>query len=354
MQRDKFIYHARDGKLSKVAAEKALLPHDPKGHPQCIHLAQSRDGTLYVQQETLMSRSTDGGRTWEAYETGMRQYGAMVHFNILEDGTFITARHKDETPGDEPSRVYVWTSQDEGRSSTRSHEIPNPENCPERYANAMTVLADGTWLTAMESRAILGHDPTYVYVSKDRGKTWLGPTGMNSGAHFLGGKCYETMIVEMPSGKLQAVIRYHGPLVPCWPCYPEGKAIAYKTIFLADSFDGGVTWRDLRPLTSVHGQCHGVGLSLDDGTVIVTHDHRYTPGTPCNRAMISRDEGATWQDEAYYLLYGMAHSGFSQSTRLPDGTILTVGCICEKAGEHEWYGLIDNTDCWAIRWQPAD
>lgn len=352
MQQGQYIYHARGGKLSKIEVEKVLLPHDTKGNPQNVYLVKGPGGSLFVQQETIMCKSTDGGRTWEGYDMGLPPSGARFH--ILDDGTFITIHRKDVMGEEEPSRLYVWASGDEGRTARIISEVPNPAHCSERYGNMIGVFADGTLASAIESRVVLGHDPTYVHLSKDQGKTWVGPTGMNSGAHFLGGKCYETMICPMPSGKLQAVIRYHGPLVPVWPSYPKGKAVSYKTVFLCDSFDGGVTWQDLRPLTNVHGQCHGHSLALDDGTVIMTHDHRYEPGTPCGRAMISRDEGVTWQDEVYYMYYGREYSGFSQSVRLDDGTILTAAGTSDEPETETWVSFRDHTDCWAIRWRPVD
>ena len=352
MQQGQYIYHARDGKLSKVDVEKVLLPHEPKGHPQNVYLVKAPDGTVYVQQETIMCKSTDGGRTWDGYDMGLPPSNARFH--ILDDGTFITIHHDGKDVQEDPGRLYVWASDDEGRTARIVHEVANPAHLPERHGGPIAVLADGTLASAIESRAVLGHDPTYVHLSRDQGKTWEGPTGMNSGAHFLGGKCYETMICPMPSGKLQAVIRYHGPLVPVWPSYPKGKAVSYKTVFLSDSFDGGVTWQNLRPLTNLHGQCHGHGLALEDGTVILTHDHRYVPGTPCGRAMISRDEGATWQDEVYYLYFGVEYSGFSQSVQLDDGAILTAGGTTDQPETETWVSFKDHTDCWAIRWQPVE
>ena len=131
----------------------------------------------------------------------------------------------------------------------------------------------------------------------------------------------------MASGNLLAVIRYHGPVVPQWPLIDPGQHSLYKTVFLADSHDQGKTWKNLRPLTNVHGQCHGFAAGLSDGSVVVTHDHRYPPGTPGGKAMISRDEGRTWEDEVYHLYFatkpgGLA--GFSESVVLEDDTILTL------------------------------
>ena len=120
---------------------------------------------------------------------------------------------------------------------------------------------------------------------RNGGKTWSGPTAIiepsrpgvalpKTGPSFLGTSSYETMIARMASGKLLAVIRYHGSVVPEWPLIDPGQHMIYKTVFLADSEDLGESWKNLRPLTNVHGQCHGFGVGLSDGSVVVTHDHR--------------------------------------------------------------------------------
>jgi glucose/arabinose dehydrogenase len=46
MQKGQYVLHARQGKLTKVPAEKTLLPHDPKGHHQSIDIAIGPDGTV--------------------------------------------------------------------------------------------------------------------------------------------------------------------------------------------------------------------------------------------------------------------------------------------------------------------
>ncbi len=153
------------------------------------------------------------------------------------------------------------------------------------------------------------------------------------------------------SGKLLAFIRYHGPVVPQWPLIDPKQHAYYKTVFVADSEDGGVTWKNLRPLTNVHGQCHGFGVGLPDGTVVVTHDHRYPPGTPCGRAMISRDEGRTWEDEVYYLYCGDVASGFSQSVALENDVILTVGATSDYKDSGDWNDWTGRADLTAIRWK---
>ena len=382
MQTGAYVLHAKDGKLSKVPADKVLLPHDPNGYPQAIDIALAPDGAVYVNQFTRMCKSTDGGRTWSCYKSSFNG-GPNSSFEILSDGTFVAARAPDPK---NPAQVSVYKSRDEGRTWEKIADIDNPAELPTRYADTLCKLKDDTLLLPIESRLDHSVAPTYVHRSTDAGRTWGGPEGRMSGAGLLGGCCAETMIAPMASGRLLAVIRYHGGVVPPWPVIALKSAYAatdsrigwasgtrhpwYKTLFLADSEDGGKTWYNLRPLTNVVGQCHGYGLGLRDGSVIVTHDHRYPPGTPSGKAMVSYDEGRTWQDEVYYLYFGGFNTGFSQSVELADGTILTVagmndhlpGCplfgksgrcgTVEQTGEKDFHcSLWGKTDYWAITWK---
>ena len=371
MQKGSYVLHAREGRLSRVPAEKTLLPHDPKGHPQRVHAAMAPDGTVYFSQGSVVSKSTDGGRTWSSHELTL---GAAPNcsFQVLRDGTFVAVgdprRGVELRTQKDPSRIVVWSSGDEGRSWEKFSEIDNPTGASMRLADTLCRLPDDTLLVAVESRG--GLDPNYVHSSSDGGKTWIGPArpyssepvfvgthweyAQTTGSGFLADFSYETMIARMASGRLLAVIRYHGPVNPQWPLIDPGRSVGYKNLFLADSEDQGVTWKDLRPLTNVGGQCHGFAAGLSDGSVVVTHDHRYPPGTPCGRAMVSRDEGMTWEDEAYFLYFGTsprAGSGFSESVVLEDDTILTVAATSEAKESQGWDEYIGQADVWAIRWR---
>jgi hypothetical protein len=48
MQHSPWVLRGCEGRITGVPAEKATLPHDPKGHPQGANVAQIADGTLYM------------------------------------------------------------------------------------------------------------------------------------------------------------------------------------------------------------------------------------------------------------------------------------------------------------------
>lgn len=364
MRSEPFVYHARGGKLNKVAAEKIKLPHDPRGHLQKLAIASAPDGTVYVNQGSIMCKSADGGRTWDAWPSQLKA-SANDSFCILKNGTFIAPRNADYD--NEPLRIVAWASDDEGRTARIVGQVPEPavnqlgfeQAIKGRYPNPMAQMSDDTLVIAVESRIHhFGTSPTYVFRSGDGGRTWDGNTRLDRGPGFLGCFCFETMIAPMASGKLLAVSRYHGPVVPTWPAYPQDEHLWYKSMFLSDSHDGGVTWQNLRPLTNIFGQCHGYAVGLDDGSVAVTHDHRQPPGTSAGKALISRDEGQTWQDEVYYLYYGQTNTGYSQSVALDDGLILTVCVASDETEVPQPPGQPDSytghSDYWAIRWKLVD
>jgi len=132
------------------------------------------------------------------------------------------------------------------------------------------------------------------------------------------------------------------------------SSFPYKHVFLADSDDEGRTWQNFRQLTTVFGQCYGYPAALSDGTVVVIHDHRYPRGLP-GRAMISYDEGETWEDKVYYVYYGAVISGYSQSVVLEDDVILTIAGTSDyvSGDPGSWDNWIGNSDLTAIRWKPV-
>ena len=150
-------------------------------------------------------------------------------------------------------------------------------------------------------------------------------------------------MVLTPSGKILATLRYQRKLLGGDPAGQDARG--YKHVFLADSFDKGLTWKGLRQLTTVYGQCYSFPVVLGDGTTVVIHDTRYGPGHRGSRAMVSYDEGKTWADEVYYMSYTEDRAQPSESVVLKDGVVLTV-----IGADKVWQGPIDLT---AIRWRLA-
>jgi len=366
MQKGQYILHARAGRITKVSAQKSRLPHDPEGHIQILATALSPqdEHTVYVNQGSLMCKSTDDGRTWTSYPCG--DWGGQVHqgaFQILGDGRFITVTGKEGGV-----RAEVSISSDEGRTWRRFSQINMPTQ-PRRYLYFWTYgivrLPNGTLLCAVlasnakdgEHGKGLGGTTSRLlaYRSTDDGKTWQGPSTV---ADWSG----EGGIVRTASGKLLAVLRYQRNLLPDDPpdlAIRTGSGpghYPYKHLFLADSDDDGLSWKNFRQLTTVFGQSFGFPAALDDGTVVVVRTDGYKPNRN-GQAMISYDEGQTWEDEAYYIyapsVRKMGHAGYSQSVVLADDLILTIAGTSDYGPcLNSWDACLGKSDLTAIRWKP--
>ena len=358
MQDGNYILHAKDRLLTKAPVEKSRLPFDPEFHPQGGEIFRASDHLIYVKQATIMSGSTDAGRTWTSWEIERREE-IDDKWQVLNDGTFIRLSMTLGEGAKDHAKVY--RSCDEGRTWEPIAEIPIevPGGYKTRYAHwRMTKLPDDTLFYCMDlrddeyggDRFLSAGTVLTAYRSADKGKTWEGPIKVCEWVAEGG-------IAQLPSGQLLAGVRYQRPLLPTdLPAMRQvsGDERGFKHHFLIDSDDGGRTWQNLRPLTTIYGQCYGYPAAQSDGTVIVIHDTRYGPGPDAARAMISRDEGRTWEDEVYYVFFGEGGTGYSESIVLDDDTILTVGgTSTHPDAKRYWNASIGYSHLTAIRWKPV-
>ena len=111
MQRSPYILHAKNGILTKIPAQKTLLPHDPKGGVQQIHATISPNKTIYFSHGSIISKSTDNGKTWSTHESGLK-VSPNTSFQVMEDGSFVGVNsNKVASPS-----ILVLISRDEGRT----------------------------------------------------------------------------------------------------------------------------------------------------------------------------------------------------------------------------------------------
>ena len=351
MQKGPYILHARGGRLTKVPVEKIALPRDPQGHVQRLCLVDAPDGTIYAAQHTIISKSTDGGRTWEHLQRDPTPFGGW-RLQFTEDGTMLNIS------GSAPHTV--WASEDDGETWEHIGQIDAPSSGTTELGFSVTRRTDGTLLVPVlhreaqtsedHSTVLSGANTCYVYRSADGGRT----VPYRS---VLGDWCHEVNVAALPTGRLLAVIRYQRGYLPDDP--PDlgertgatafGSRFPYKHVFLADSADGGTTWTRPRPLTTVFGQCYGSGVGLSDDRVVVVHDHRYPRDVSSARAMVSRDGGQTWEDEVYYLRHGDV-AGYAATISLDGEQMFTLTGSCYGDVE-QWDGLIGRSDFVLIRWR---
>ena len=70
---------------------------------------------------------------------------------------------------------------------------------------------------------------------------------------------------------------------------------------MADSDDGGITWKNPRAVTHLLDEMHGSAVQLPDGRIVLMYVHRLPALHGGERAKVSRDGGNTWEEELYYL-----------------------------------------------------
>ena len=335
MQAGDYILHARGGALNKVPVEKTRMPLDPQAHYQGLNFVLAPDSTIYAVQQTIISKSMDGGRTWEHLNRDPSAFG----FN----GWLLQANNHGQlinvSQQGEESPITVWLSDDEGQTWEQTSEIDVTPFKKTVAGSSLTRLSDGTLLLPIKRRDdpfYEGANPTYVFVSDDDGHTF-------SNRFFLSDYGNEVNITELFPGRLLAVIRYQpGP-----PDQPHTN----KTVFLADSVDNGATWTNLRQLTSVHGQCHGAAVGLSNDRAVVAYDHRYPRELGSGRAMASADNGENWSDEVYYLCHGHV-AGFPRHMSLDGEEILTFIGSC-YGDVSKWENATGNSHFCIIRWRPV-
>jgi len=364
MHQSQYVLHARDGELTQVPVERVLLPHCKGMHPQAVQIDLGPTGTIYARQFTQLCKSIDGGCTWTSQSFNLPQGYEIEntgYWKVLRDGTFICVAMKMGPGHQEPAEV--WVSNDEGQSWKKRSEIKIDMMLPqtgkpyaERYCHrSLDRLQNGTLLWAVDIRDDpfdRGHG-LFSFRSTDDGMTWQGPELIIDAGS-------EGSATRLPSGGVLATLRYQRPMIATdslevrkyMGVHPHYKNFdGFKNLFLMDSRDGGQTWTMPRLLTTVYGQTYGYPAAQSDGTVIVVHDTRYGPGPAGSRAMISRDEGQTWEDEVYYLDTTAFTGSYSASVVLEDDTVLTI-TASSQAG-NSWEEAKDHTDLYAIRWRPV-
>ena len=365
MHAGQYVLRAANGKLTEVPASRVLLPHSDAMSPQAVQVDIGPKGAIYVRQSEILCKSIDGGRSWTSRPLELpadTQPGPR--WKVLADGTFISIGCAVGNVVEEPATV--WASKDEGVTWTKRAEIAidnlsllSGKPYAERYVHrGLNRLRDDTLIWGIDVRddPYMNGMALYFFRSTDGGRTCQGPTLVSDRGASEGGT------VRLPSGRLFATMRLGMTVRPSDPpllleytrkidAAPFNGRHCIKNVFVTDSDDNGETWNTPRLLTTVFGQPFGYPAVQSDGTVVVIHDTRYGPGPRGSRAMISRDEGKTWQDEVYYLDSTAFAGSYTASVVLEDDTILTIAGS-SQAG-NSWHAVKDHTDLFSIRWKPV-
>jgi hypothetical protein len=176
---------------------------------------------------------------------------------------------------------------------------------------AVVELRDGTLLGACTGqRTVDSLDFCYALRSTDKGQTWSFHPIAEDETGGLGFN--ETALLELPSGRVLAMIR----------CHRSGEKVG-NHLYRSFSEDGGLTWTRFNR-TAIWGYPAHL-MMLRSGDVLCTYAHRRHPFGV--RACISHDQGETWDYKNEKVVRDDSMPGlvwYPTSIQLDDDTILTA------------------------------
>jgi hypothetical protein len=287
--------------------------------------------TEVLAHGTWLSAGSSGWQVWPTEKLGeIEGMGLMIQEHQTDPGKFVSGWN----------RLFFQRSNDGGKSwDRREYTVPGVFHIM-AFPRPIK-LVDGAILIPVASDTENGGQRTFLWRSDDGGGTFrLVPMGINP--------CTQEMsLLEYSPGRLLALVRAEpepGYLLEMW------------------SDDAGLswTWPVEAQIWAPHSPPHL--LKLRDGRVLCSYGYREDPMGV--RAVISRDNGRSWDIDNTYVLRDdggydseagrrpesapkgrrpTSDVGYAQSTQLPDGDILTVYYITPEDGV---------THAAATRWQP--
>jgi len=316
--------------------DTGLIYRNPKPHLHAIHavfpsVVCTETGEMLasfalaeafeaVNMHTYLSRSQDGGQTWqlqgELY-AGKPLTADSTRLTVMPSGQIAAlvceqdrSQHPDEGPtnpetiGFVPTKFLILRSHDQGYSWSAPQPIEPPLVGPSfELCSPIVPLTDGRWLLPTTStwRGWDGAAPNgmkaVAFVSHDQGVSW--PEYMDVLNDPAGNIVYwESKIVEMRDGTL---------LAAAW-AYDEQAAQDLPNQY-ALSRDGGATWTD--PIsTGLIGQTMAP-FALEDGRILTVYRRMDKPGLWANLSHLQDDQ---WVNEACEPLWGTNVEGLTTST----------------------------------------
>ncbi|MBL9214009.1 MAG: exo-alpha-sialidase [Opitutaceae bacterium] len=305
-------------------------------------LASFKTGAGHVGKagRSSLSRSRDGGLTWSEPVTAFDLPDADDSLDAcaqLRDGTLVFAavsyrwRGEKYSYADWRADTYVIRSSDRGETWTppakvdiapftwaypfgRILELPDGELIMTLFGGYLPVSLSGTPEDDKddETRALrrLGDakpeaqrgDFSFLLRSRDGGRTW-------GDASVIARDHNEVCAIRLADGRLMAAIRH------------SDRGGRLDATF---SSDGGRTWSPPAPLTR-NRQHPADLLALRNGDILLSYGERNKPYGV--QAVVSRDQGATWDFGHRYLLAADGDHGdlgYAVTVERADGKLVTI------------------------------
>ena len=235
-------------------------------------------GAQFRTNAVLVSRSTDGGRSWS---DPVALINDNSFFNDKEsitadrsDARFVYATWTRLTAAGTGSTYFARTT-DAGSSWEAARPIYDPGDGLLAFNNQIVVLPDGAlvlFFTKLDAGTLWGSADLLIMRSTDRGITWSAPTRV-AAAQSVGTRDPDSGArVADASGLGSVAVGRDGTLALVWQDarFSDG---AHDAIAFSRSTDGGLTWSAPAPVNAnvtVAAFLPAVAIA-DDGTMGVTY-----------------------------------------------------------------------------------
>jgi hypothetical protein len=258
--------------------------------------------------------SSDEGLTWQ--EIGKTPlYGKEPSLTALPDGSLVLTAEPGHGPGYKKDELPISRSEDGGRT-WETRMIPGPD-----YPRNLIVEPDGSLLLvrALDSGwyhqdwTLKGGGSPNLQLcrSKDSGKTWQFSEGLIDWDYPAFG---EVSTIRLKDGRYLAALRRQ---------FPGTTTEGFEDTFLTESKDGGKHWS--KPwMMSSNAEVHTYLTELKDGRILATYSNYHLPWG--SFAILSKDEGKAWDlDHPIQLsLSADIYVGWPVTLQLPDSSLITA------------------------------
>ncbi len=356
--------------------DTGLIYRNPKPHVHAIHalfpsIVCTATGEMlaaFVQAEafeavnahTYLSRSHDGGQTWQlagelypaqplisdAAALAVTSSGEIVALLCEHDRSGHPAEGltNPENMGFVPTRLSTLRSDDHGHSWSQPQPMKPPLLGPSfELCSPIVPLCRDRWLLPTSTwRGWDGAEPNgmkmVAFISHDQGESW--PEYVDVMSDPAGNIIYwESKIIELPDGRL---------LAGAW-AYDEKAGDDRPNQYVLSS-DRGATWSQPTS-TELIGQTM-TPFALEDGRILSVYRRMDKPGLWAN---LSHLEGNQWINDSSASLWGATRPELTESTgdMVHDFNVLRFGrpCIVETPDHNIFVAFWGYEQCVSnIRW----
>ena len=314
-----------------------------------------------VHEWTGIYRSDDGGQTWSAMRRLEDMIGREQWLTCTTGGILFASSHMliPDTHNDTDHIIsFLHRSTDGGQTWQRTRATIDgdmrcgaPEKTGSNVGRNVVEMPDGTLLFGVSAT---NSNVAYLWRSTDRGETWDRSLRVDIRGFYdnYDGFFAEDWTYLNDSGALLHWIRVGHPSPMAFmndsrPDPTNGNDNNDRTMWTR-STDGGKTWSRVTNFSN-YGQMYPRVTKLHDGRLLMTLTRRALFNPLGLRAVLSYDDGDTWDlDRDHLVIEGFtpwglnSGGGFGNSVQLADGTL--VSCYSYRPDEQ-------STQLEIVRWK---